>query len=148
MIAVTITAAVLLALVLAYMLHFTNATLEMGRSLSATGSKPGLQDAITPPWQARIALLSYLAFPCLVALTWWQRGWVIALGVLVTVIVATFVWRAILPAPSGGHYRAAIARSMLRRYSEFVRKGDLERAEAMRVLLVRAGIKSELIGGG
>ena len=136
-----------IAFVLAYTLQLSAAALAVGRALSESDSTTGLQDAVTPPWQASVALATYLAVLAVIAFAWWWEGWATALGVLGTVLVGTALFKRFSPQPASEHYRAAILRSMSRRYADFVRNGDTVRAEGMKMLLRRAGIDPEAIGG-
>jgi hypothetical protein len=112
----------------------------MGRALSDAGTKTGFQDAITPPWQSNLALTAYLSVPTLLGVAWWLDGFVTAFLVLITIAGATIAWGFLLPRPGTEHYQRMILGSMSRRYANFVKAGDTVRADAMKMLLRRAGI--------
>ena len=125
---------------LAYTLQFTSATLSFGRELSETDSATGFQDAITPPWQTNLALFVYVAAVAIVIAMWWQAGWLSALGAAVGILVGSSLVKLVLPKPSDPHYKKLIVQSMCSRYADYMRDGDVMRAEAMEHLLVKAGI--------
>ena len=60
------------AIAFAYSMQFTQATLSFGRSLAETELGTGVQDAITPPWQTNLAMITYMSFAAVVAVMWWQ----------------------------------------------------------------------------
>jgi hypothetical protein len=117
----------------------------MGRALSGIGSKTGYQDAITPPWQTNLALAAYLGVPGIIAVAWWFVGLVTAFFVFLVLAVATIAIGFFLPKPGSEHYQRLILRSMSRRYADFVKSGDVVRAEAMKMLLKKAGIDPDVI---
>lgn len=129
-----------LAVALAYTMQFTTATLTMGRELAGSTTKRGFQDAITPPWQTRLALVVYVGIPIVAVAMWWRIGWPSALAGMVAIFVGSLVARFIVPQALGGHYQRLILQSMIARYANYVRDGDVLRAEAMKQLLTRAGI--------
>jgi hypothetical protein len=133
-------AAVIQATAFGYTMRFTEATLAVGRELSETTSGTGFQDAVTPPWETTFALSVYAAIPAVVGLMWWQLGWVSAISGLLVILLGASVSKLFLPKASGGHYQRLILRSMIVRYANYVRAGDVVRADAMKQLLVRAGI--------
>ena len=130
-----------LAVAFAYTMEFTTVTWTMGRELAGgwTGSRR-FQDAITPPWQTNLALVVYLGIPTVAVIMWWRIGWLSALAGVVAIFVGSLVAGFIVPQASGGHYQRLILQSMLARYANYVRDGDVVRAEAMKQLLTRAGI--------
>lgn len=131
--------AALSAIPLAYTFLFSSVTLSMGRELSDTESKQGFQDAITPPWQTNLALLTFLGCGTIVGLMWWEAGFLSAMGSAVLIFFGSSLARLVLPRPTGNHYRKLIAQSMMSRYANYVRDGDELRAGAMKQLLAKAG---------
>jgi cation transporter-like permease len=71
---------------------------------------------------------------------WWRIGWSSALAGMVAIFVGSLVAGFIVPQAPGGHYQRLILQSMIARYANYVRDGDVLRAEAMKQLLTRAGI--------
>ena len=63
-----------LSLGLAYAIVFSEVTLALGRTLSDDSPGRGCQDALTPPWQARLSLLSYVLAFVVVTLFWVEFG--------------------------------------------------------------------------
>ena len=129
-----------LAVALAYTMQFTTATLTMGRELAGNTTKRGFQDAIAPPWQTNLALVVYVGIPTVAVVMWWRIGWPSALAGMVAIFVGSLVAGFIVPQAPGGHYQRLILQSMIARYANYVRDGDVLRAEAMKQLLTRAGI--------
>lgn len=129
-----------LAVGLAYTLQFSSATLAFGRELSGSTTTTGFQDAITPPWQSCLALTVYIGIAVVVISMWWLLGWISALAGLGAVFIGSFVAKLVLPKSSGPHYRRLILQSMVARYANYVRDGDALRADAMKQLLIRAGV--------
>jgi hypothetical protein len=129
-----------LTIALSYILQFSHATLSIGRALSSTDSKTGFQDAITPPWETNLALTIYIGIAVVDGITWWLLGWVsavVALGIIfLGGMLFTFVFSRVL----GDHYQRMIFQSMISRYANYLRDGDKLRADAMKHLLVKAGI--------
>lgn len=138
---------VVLAVGLGYTLRFTAATLAFGRELSGSTSTTGFQDAITPPWQTKLAITVYIGIAAVVLIMWWQLGWVSVLLALLAIVVVLSVATLVLPKASGGHYRRVILRSMIARYANYVRDRDALRAEAMKHLLTRAGMDPDTMRG-
>jgi hypothetical protein len=122
------------------MMQFTATTLAMGRELSDTDSPTGYQDAITPPWQSNLALFTYASVLILTVLMWWNAGWLAAFSAFAAMFFGASIVRCALPGRNGPHFRNLILQSMCRRYADYVRDGDVMRADAMKHLLDRAGI--------
>lgn len=139
--------AVVLALPVAYSLRFTGATLSLGRALSETTSGTGYQTAISPPWEVAFGLIVYGLTLAMLALSWYEFGIGRATLILVTVMIATMLFRRFLPREDSLHYRQLIIQSMARRYANFVRDGDTVRAAAMKGLLEKAGVPPEVLSG-
>ena len=135
-----------LAVALAYTTQFITATLTMGRELAGSTTKRGFQDAITPPWQTNLALVVYVGIPIVALVMWWRIGWPSALAGMVAIFVGSLVAGFIVPQASGGHYQRLILQSMIARYANYLRDGDVLRAEAMKQLLTRAGIDPDPCG--
>lgn len=137
-----------LTIAFAYTMQFSAATLSIGKALSGSGSKTGFQDAITPPWQTNLALTVYIGIAVVGGIMWWWLGWVSALAALGIIFVGSLLVKLVLPKPSGDHYRRLILQSMAVRYANYVRDGDVLRADAMKQLLVKAGIDPDAMRQG
>lgn len=124
---------------LAYVLRFSEATLSLGRELSDADSQTGFQDAITPPWQTKVAFAVYASCIFVIGVAWESRGWMYGVGALAAILLGAMVIRRFLPHPDSEHFRKIILASMSSRYANYVRDGDLTRASAMKLLLDRAG---------
>jgi hypothetical protein len=123
-----------------YIMQFTSFTLEFGRALSGESSRTGYQNAITPPWFTNFAIAVYVGSFAIVVLMWWKFGWLSGLGAIVLILFGSSFAKLLLPKLAGSHYKNAVLSSMMRRYADFVRDGDSMRADAMRELLIRAGM--------
>jgi len=130
----------LIAFPFAYMLQFSAATLLIGRELTPSDSYRGLQDAITPPWQTNLTMLVWATCAAIVGGMWWNLGILSAVGGMALIIFGAVVARQVLPKPTGNHYRGLILRSMISRYADYTRDGDKLRADAIKQLLVLAGV--------
>lgn len=137
----------LIAIPFAYTHRFTQATLSYGRILAGTESGTGVQDAITPPWQTNLAMITYIGVAAAVGALWWHAGWGSGLGAIALVLFGGGMVGALLPDKEATHFKNRIHLSMVSRYTEFVRHGDFMRAEAMKELLTKAGVKSDLADG-
>lgn len=137
-----------LTIAFAYTMQFNAATLSMGRALSGSGSKTGLQDAVTPPWERNLALTVYAGIVAVVGVAWWWLGWVLALVALVIILVGGGLLKGVLFKWWSDHYERLILQSMMSRYANYVRDGDVLRADAMKQLLVRAGLDPDAMPGG
>lgn len=133
----------LAAIAFAYTMRFTQATLSFGRSLAETESGTGVQDAITPPWQTNLAMITYIGVVAVVAVMWWHVGWGSGLGAIALILVGGAVVSAALPDKDAPHFRNLILRSMISRYADYVRDGDTMRAEAMKQLSTKAGVNPD-----
>jgi len=139
--------AVVMAFAFAYALLFTASTHAIGVELSDTDSGTGFQDAITPPWQSNLAIITYVGCLVVVAIMWWQFGWKSGIGSLAVIFFGSMLAKRLLPKPGSNHYRYLIMHSMSNRYADYVRNGDVTRAEAMKYLLVKYGINPDEMGG-
>ena len=129
-----------MACCLGYILQFSSATLSMGRELADTDSGTGFQDAITPPWETKFALLVFGGSIVVVGIMWWHLGWLSAIGGAAVIVFGAFVAKLILAKTTENHYKMLILQSMCSRYANYVRDGDSLRADAMKQLLIKAGI--------
>ena len=124
----------------AYNMLFTQATLSFGQELADSSSGTGFQDAITPPWQTNLAMISYIGAAAAIGGIWWQLGWVSGVGTLALILFGGGIVGAMLPDKDSLHFRNLIRQSMLSRYADYVRDTDQLRAQAMNELLIKAGI--------
>ncbi len=129
----------------AYTMQFTAATLSIGRELSDTNSATGFQNAITPPWQTNLAIFVYIACVAVIVIMWWQIGWLSALGSAAVIFIGSLLTKIILPKPYSIHYRNLISQSMCSRYANYTRDGDDMRAQAMKQLLIKAGLQPDMM---
>ena len=138
---------VVAAVSLAYNARFSGATLSFGRALSDTSSGTGYQDAVTPPWQTKFVLIVYGLVLAVLALSWYGFGVGRAIATLLVLILGSFVAYFLVPKQDSNHFRRLIIVSMSRRYADYVRDGDSVRADAMKMLLRKAGIDPDVIAG-
>jgi hypothetical protein len=136
-----------LAPLLGYELQFTAATLKFGRWLSDTNTGIGFQAAITPPWSNWFGYPIYAFTLTLVGMSWYHFGLGRALLTVVILYFGLSFAQRLLPGPDSLHFKAHIIQSMAARYANFVRRGDEIRANAMGLLLLKAGIEPTLLAG-
>src|SRR5688572_19703836 len=98
------------ACALSYVTQFSGATLSMGKALSDSGLGRGVQDAITPLWQASVALTVQLSLLIILALTFWAFGWKLGVLAVSVAFVVSIAARRMLPAPDSEHFRHLILR--------------------------------------
>ena len=115
------------AIAFAYSMQFTQATLSYGRSLAETEFGTGLQDAITPPWQMNLAMITYISFAAIVGVMWWQIGWGSGLGALALIVFGGAVIGAVLPGKDSPHFRNLIHQSMVARLRAWHQTVDANR---------------------
>lgn len=132
---------------LAYSLQFTAATLLLGRALSESNSGTGFQAAISPPWETCFGLLMYGLTLLLVGAWWYEFGVGRAILCVITLFAGLSIGGRLLPKPDSLHFKALIIQSMANRYANFVRDGDHVRGDAMKMLLLKAGVDSDLLAG-
>ena len=117
-----------LAVAFAYM-QFTTATLDHGQRTRRQHHEKRIprchhSTVADEPRVSRIRRNSHSGAGNVVA------GWPSALAGMVAIFVGSLVAGFIGPQASGGHYQRLILRSMLARYANYVRDGDVVRAEA------------------
>jgi hypothetical protein len=132
---------------LAYSLQFTEATRLFGRALSDSDSATGFQAAISPPWETAVGLPIYGLTLTVIGASWYEFGFGRAMLTMITLFVGLSIGRRLLPKPESLHFKVLIIQSMANRYANYVRKGDLIRGNAMKMLLQRAGVDPALLAG-
>jgi hypothetical protein len=105
---------------IAYNTTFSGATLSIGRALSATGSSTGYQNAVTPPWQTKLALATWALTITVLILSWLLFGFGRAGLSMLIIVIGVLVARRIIPKEDGPHYRRLIIVSMAHRYADYV----------------------------
>ena len=126
---------------LAYAIIFSEVTLALGRTLSEHGGGRGFQDALTPPWQARLSVVVYVATLVVIALSWYEFGIGRGIATVVLLFTGSMLWRRVLPQGHSRHYLKLIVTSMVQRYADWVRSGDHVRAGVMAQLLGKMGLE-------
>ena len=110
----------------------------VGLKISENKAGPGLQDAITPPSRANIALCLWAAILGVFVFLGVMFGiWTAAKGFAIFASVSVFVGVLFVPKPESSHYLKIIYGSMLNRHADFVRDNDTVRAEAIQGLIDR-----------
>ena len=130
---------ILLTPVYSYTTSFAGASLSFGRSLGEVSQGRGYQDAVTPPWEVKVGLLSYALSATVLGISWHSFGFGQALLMLCTIFFGAMLVGRLLPNEHSLHFKTMMLQSMTRRYADFVRDGDLVRADVMKTLLQRAG---------
>lgn len=127
-----------LAIAIRYMLGHTQACLYVGKAISDTDSKTGLQDAVTPPLASKITIFLWLAAFLLLGYSFWSLGSGTGFIALAEFIVVTVVAGAVLiPKADSPHFIKSIYKSAVGRVADYARDGDQMRSDAMRELVVR-----------
>lgn len=124
---------------LAFELNSTQAALLIGQEVAGPAGARHIQDAITPPTAAKLAIVLYLALLGCVIASFVLYGWLIGLLSIPGLFVALGLLKQVIPSPSSAFFRNAIVRSMVRRHADFVKSGDSMRAAAMADLLDQVG---------
>jgi len=131
---------------LAYAIIFSEVTLALGRTLSEHDAGRGYQDALTPPWQARLSLVIYVLTLVTIALSWYGFGIGRCIATVVLLFAGSMLWRRVLPQGHSRHYLKLIVTSMVQRYADWVRRGDHVRAGVMAQLLGKMGLELPVVG--
>jgi hypothetical protein len=126
---------------LAYAIIFSEVTLALGRSLSNDTPGRGYQDALTPPWQARLSLVIYVLTLVVIAFSGYEFGIGRCIATVVLLFAGSMLWRRVLPKGHSRHYLKLIVTSMVQRYAEWMRRGDHVRASVMAQLLGKMGLE-------
>ena len=110
----------------------------VGKELEGATGPNGFQDAITPPETTRGLKLNWGATFVLLILTWWMFGVGGLFAVLAIRVVARVVVGAVLSGKAwSDSFVRSIFTSMCRRHADYVKSGDIMRAEAMDDLVKR-----------
>lgn len=121
------------------LLSFSQATAAIGQSLAGSNEGTGFQDAITPPWFGKVALPSYILSLLGFGYGFYAFGILKGFGILLDFGFLVGAAIAVMPKSDSSFYRNAIQKSMIRRHADFVKSGDMLRAEAVSLLLERMG---------
>lgn len=128
------------SLLFGYVIAFNGATFHWGRSLSVTDSPTGYQNAITPPWYAIVAYVTYAVSLAVVGYGWYKYGWLAGIGITFGFFALNvFNTAVVLPKSDSNYFRNLIVRSMIKE-TDFVKSGDQLREAAMGDLLDKMGI--------
>lgn len=128
----------LLGIAFRYQLGLTQASKVIGVQISSSEEGAGFQDAITPPSSTRLTVLIWALVIALLAYAAFTFGWGafgIALGVFL--IVSVIAGATFIPKSDSAHFTKKIYRSMVNRYVEYEKQGDMRRAEAIKILIDR-----------
>lgn len=124
------------SLLLGYESAFSETTLTIGRQISNTGSRTGLQNAITPPASSVPALALYGITLALIIYGFIKYGWLAGIGIAMGLLfLVAFNKVVFLPKKNSLHFQRIIIGSMLKRYENYSRSGDKLRADAMKELI-------------
>ena len=125
---------------LAYALSLNGATLFIGKSVSSTNSATGFQDAITPPWSTKVAILAYLVSIVVIGYGWYLNSWIVAIIITLSFFVLVAINKnVIIPKSDSEYFKRIIMNSMMQRYANCVKSGDSVRATAVAMLLAKLG---------
>jgi len=128
-----ILAAIILGVHGAYFGAMADACLKIGMGLEgASEGTTGFQDAITPPSSMNARLLNWLATLLLTGGTWNYIGLNGVATFLAIRIAASIITGVIVKAdPPKQHFCRSIYSSMSNREADYIKAGDIVRAEAM-----------------
>jgi hypothetical protein len=123
-----------------YALGLTQATLLIGRALASPAflnvNKTGFQDAVTPPESSKWFFIEIALTVGIVAWLRFSLGWAYSLGGLAAFFFSgTVAGAALIPRPNSRHFVMRVFASMSRRYADYERDGDRQRARVMKELL-------------
>jgi hypothetical protein len=108
--------------------------------------KSGHEVAVSPPEANKWFFLSLALLIGGVVWLWLGFGWLYAvIGAVVAFAVGVVAQMTFLPRGNSRYFVVSIFGSMSRRYADFVRDGDTERAEAMKYLLGRFAVEYEAV---
>jgi hypothetical protein len=82
----------------------------------------------------------------MIAGIWVVSNWLTATGALAAFLVASGVAQAFMPKPTSPFSQERIISSMASRYATYLMVGDAMRADAMKLLLEKAGIPTDPAG--
>jgi len=114
-------------------MQFQEATLYWGKWL-ALGNPllpKGMQDAITPRVQNLRNILCFLLFPAIIILGLIHFTWYVALiGLAFAWFGSGIIGVLLLPKSESQYFKKKLERSLVRRRARYIRRDDVERAEA------------------
>lgn len=142
-------AALLFAVALGYELAFTQTTRRLAAQISSVENQRRVQDALTPPKTNLVGCVTYILICGAVSAGWYRFGWVSGLLTAVGMLIVAGVTSSALLDHGFAWLKGTIIRSMINRYADFVRDGDVMRATAVSEFLNRLGypVPSVRLGG-
>lgn len=130
----------------AYVTQFNDALNAVGERLSTTGQGKGTSKAISPPWFNYTALIIYGVALIQTIDVFDRLGFLYGMAFIVSVFFLMAILRLyVLPKTTSSHFLKSIYFSMIKRYADFVKNNDLERATAIKYLIER--FEGEYLGG-
>jgi len=125
-----------------YVVRFTEATSVMGRSLGDSKDSTENQDAITPPGFSTLYVFIFSLSLVAIVMGFVIYGGLAGVGIIFLYLFLAIINRmVIIPSQEHFHFTNRITSSMLNRYSKYSSRGNDSRAQSMRKLLDKAGIK-------
>ena len=116
------------------------ATLDIGKRLFGVETNPtGIQDAITPTWQARNNIISFGLIFVFLGVSVYVFKWYVGIGIfLATFFIAIpLVSKFFMYQPSSVFIVKKIRNNLVKRQELYTEKGDILRAEAISEVLNR-----------
>lgn len=129
----------LVSLALGYELAYTQSTRRLAIKISSADGWRFIQDALTPPRSNLVGCATYLWFTCGVTLVWLRFNWYYAVTICIISVMIVGLTASSLLKYAGNWFEGSVIRSMMRRYADFVKEGDVMRANAASELLGRLG---------
>jgi hypothetical protein len=124
----------------AFDLNLARAAYLIGEEIAGPDGARNIQNAVTPPLAGTLGLILQLAFiGCLVAV-FFVHGWLLGfLSIPVSFLILGIAAKVLMPAPESEFFRGMILRSLMNRYADYRKGGDIVRAQAVDDLLERMG---------
>ena len=126
-------------LFLAFELNSVRSAFLIGEEIAGPSGAQSIQNAVTPPFAAKMGALIQLSYAACIISGFWFHGWLIALLLIPGSFIAVGIVKSLFPSPKGKFHRGIIIRSMMNRYANFEKEGDHVRARAMKDLIDRLG---------
>jgi hypothetical protein len=135
------------SLAFGYVTRFTEATLQLGRTLSKVKEgnigfrlARGFQDAITPPIFTKFAIAVYVFTGLVLGFGFYHFGILIELLSVALFFLFVLLNQPFMPKPDSSHFRNLILRSMINRHANYMKDRDYMRADVMAEILESAGM--------
>jgi hypothetical protein len=141
----------LLSVLLGFTFAFSSSTLLAGKALVLPSDldseespqgvnelmRTGFQDAVTPPWSTKLALIVYISIIASEVTAWLVLGWRMGLLSIGILIVSSVILKRLFDKIAQGFFFSSMFKSMVRQSERWALAGHQARADAMNNLLDR-----------